>query len=837
MQKSTAPSTDELLAHVPFVRGLAFALVGEAADADDITQETLLRVIERPPRVLTSLRAFLTGVVSNVARMHWRGKGRRRRREALAAAAAAAPSAADSAEKVEILRRVTTAVAETAEPYRTVLLLRYYEGLRPAEIARRTGDPVKTVKTRLYRALAALRSRLDEEHGGRRAWALALLPLAGRDAAAPSPRIRPRVAFGMAAGTVMLILCAVLFHGSPAAGPAPPPPDPVVMEIASEPDSGLPEGPPPAPPSTAGAEPTPAVPDAALLVSVVDAETGVAIPWVAVFRHDLANGPLVDTGDEDATSSWISDALEDHQRTAGTRTGADGRAPLDAPPGAYLLFVRHPRYRDLVGERILVRAGETTEVVLRLTPYPEEEREVTFAGSVTDGETATPLSGVAVVARYHDGREVVMADARTEMDGRYALRLPANAPVALRYSKEGFEPHDLAVNPVEMPWITGDVSILRIGGGPRRGEARLTGRVIDGATGQPLAGAKLSLSREIGDWVGWESAADGTYRIDLKTVDNVEEHLRLVVRADGYTTHTSGPIALAPDRTIEYAVALPREGSTTGFGGRIADSGSGAPLPGARIEAEDLFGALLGAAVTGADGRYFLPARGGEHRIVARAEGHASVSADVAEPPAPGCGETRTVDFALPRADARIIGSLTDEATKAPLAGVTVTILLAPEWGSPGPSTVTGRDGAYSLDVPAGRYVVEASIDGYGTGFAGPLDAAAGEETRADLRLAAADCELLGRVRDAMTGEELPAGAETLLVHRVPAHEAEELECRLANRKRPLRIETNGAAFRVRLAPGRYEVLVTLPDRAISGRVVDLRAGERVETDIEVSPR
>ena len=45
-------------------------------------------------------------------------------------------------------------------------------------IAQRLEVPLATVKTRLARGLALLRTRLDAEHGGRReSWALALAPM------------------------------------------------------------------------------------------------------------------------------------------------------------------------------------------------------------------------------------------------------------------------------------------------------------------------------------------------------------------------------------------------------------------------------------------------------------------------------------------------------------------------------------------------------------------------------------------------------------------------------------------------------------------------------------
>ena len=90
-----------------------------------------------------------------------------------------------------------------AEPYRQTLVLRYFEELSGAEIARRLHVPAGTVRWRLKVALDELRRQLDERHGGRReVWTAALLPLAG-----PSV-LRPwagwPVVFGMAGATLAL---------------------------------------------------------------------------------------------------------------------------------------------------------------------------------------------------------------------------------------------------------------------------------------------------------------------------------------------------------------------------------------------------------------------------------------------------------------------------------------------------------------------------------------------------------------------------------------------------------------------------------------------------------
>src|SRR5262249_40197952 len=96
------------------------------------------------------------------------------------------------------------------EPYRTALLLRFFDDLPPREVARRTGVPVETARARIRRGIEQLRGRLDAAHGGDgRAWKLALVPLIAPEAAAAAARAPP---------------CPTLFRsGSAATGPAPRP--------------------------------------------------------------------------------------------------------------------------------------------------------------------------------------------------------------------------------------------------------------------------------------------------------------------------------------------------------------------------------------------------------------------------------------------------------------------------------------------------------------------------------------------------------------------------------------------------------------------------------------
>lgn len=71
------------------------------------------------------------------------------------------PSPFDRLATGEDRLRVSEALLEIDTLYREVLVLRFHEGLSLQEIADVTRAPLSTVKSRLYRGLAAIKSRLE----------------------------------------------------------------------------------------------------------------------------------------------------------------------------------------------------------------------------------------------------------------------------------------------------------------------------------------------------------------------------------------------------------------------------------------------------------------------------------------------------------------------------------------------------------------------------------------------------------------------------------------------------------------------------------------------------
>ncbi|HKE01655.1 MAG TPA: sigma-70 family RNA polymerase sigma factor, partial [Planctomycetota bacterium] len=175
MPSPSESSAEILLAEVGWLRRLARSLVADPNLAEDLAQRTVLAALEHPPSDDRSLRGWLRRVLVNFLHQERRAAGRREDRERRVARA----EAYELTDRVAVHRKVVDAVVALEEPYRTAILLRFFEGLPPRAIARRQGIPVSTAKSHLARGLDRLRGRLDSLHGGDRgAWLAALTPLA-----------------------------------------------------------------------------------------------------------------------------------------------------------------------------------------------------------------------------------------------------------------------------------------------------------------------------------------------------------------------------------------------------------------------------------------------------------------------------------------------------------------------------------------------------------------------------------------------------------------------------------------------------------------------------------
>ena len=153
--------TDEQFTHIAqrykdTVFRVAFSYMKSPSDADDITQNVLLKLYryEGDFRSEAHLKHWLIRVTINECRSAWRSPWRRTEDIAAYADALSMPSREHS----ELLEAVMSLPAK----YRAAIYLYYYEGYSTAELAALLSCPEATVRTRLARGRERLKTILTE---------------------------------------------------------------------------------------------------------------------------------------------------------------------------------------------------------------------------------------------------------------------------------------------------------------------------------------------------------------------------------------------------------------------------------------------------------------------------------------------------------------------------------------------------------------------------------------------------------------------------------------------------------------------------------------------------
>lgn len=152
-----------LLAELPRLRRYALALVGEAALADDLLQDTVERALRNEANLMDvrQIYGWLRSILHNLYIDEVRQRRARPSQdvEETADSLALSVPAADRGLFVDLTR----AMADLTFDHRQILLLAGLEGLSYREMADELGIPIGTVMSRLVRARDQLRRRLEAD--------------------------------------------------------------------------------------------------------------------------------------------------------------------------------------------------------------------------------------------------------------------------------------------------------------------------------------------------------------------------------------------------------------------------------------------------------------------------------------------------------------------------------------------------------------------------------------------------------------------------------------------------------------------------------------------------
>ena len=145
--------------------GLALRVLRDEALAEDAVQEAFLALWRTAPRFMPERGTASTWILTLVHRraVDLVRREERRRAEPLESAAEPAVGGADDDAWLRLERgRVQDALHRLPDREREALELAYYGGFTQSELAQRLGEPLGTIKSRMFTGLARLRDLLAE---------------------------------------------------------------------------------------------------------------------------------------------------------------------------------------------------------------------------------------------------------------------------------------------------------------------------------------------------------------------------------------------------------------------------------------------------------------------------------------------------------------------------------------------------------------------------------------------------------------------------------------------------------------------------------------------------
>ena len=586
---------DALLEHAGFVRSVARGILGQDVDVDDASQAALTTALERGPATPEARRPWLAAVVRNAALTLVRGRSRRDalakraalRRAGEGAVPAAGPSTVDAAVRAETVRRVGEAVAALEEPERTAILLRHYDGLPPREIAARLAVPVATVKSRLHRAHARLRERLEE--GGTREAARRRRALAAFAGLVPVALETTAVGGGLtAAGAWAAALLVAAGVGA--------------VAIGASAGFGGGRGSPPPP---VGENAAPSVPDARrasasaglaraatsgassrAVSTIVGTVRRDGLPAVARIEVSAPRERRLDGDDLEGLTEWMRGPVPPPEPVAVGASGADGSFAIEVPGSGWGTEVRATAADGAIGSVLidLPAVGARVRTSIDLAPY-----RAVLEGRALHRDGRPFVGRVTAAPAPVTGRYLRPPFADVGADGRFTLTgLPAGTVTVF-----AFRPGEVVArrDQVAVPSPEPFTFVVDAGLAP------LAGRVLD-AQDVPVVGATVVTGGARGSRAT-RTGPDGRFTIDWGGGMD-----RLVVVAPGF----SKVDLFARDLFEPFEVRLLRAGA---LAGRVVRTDDGGAVPGARVQVFSLRsgGNFVAAETTASDDGTFELAR------------------------------------------------------------------------------------------------------------------------------------------------------------------------------------------------------------------------------------
>lgn len=306
---------------------------------------------------------------------------------------------------------------------------------------------------------------------------------------------------------------------------------------------------------------------------------------------------------------------------------SDGRFMLILPPGAYRFVAVDNSFTFAAGYVDDAKSFETSPAITLSGGQSRSDlsfrlaRGGLVAGQVIDATTGTPLAAITVAAYNIDG--TLRTSVSTDANGRYVLLLPAGTfriaafDPSLVYATQFQAAQNSFARALVISTVAGQTITLQPFALSRAG--RVTGLVVDDATGAPLAGVTVAAFDSDGILVATTTtSATGTYRLALAAgtyrLIGFDSQLRYAPGyIDGATSFdTSTPITVTTEDNTLGNLRLRRG---TRVSGSVVDDAQ-RPVSGVEVTALDMNQNRVASATTTADGTFQFALAPGTYKLV-----------------------------------------------------------------------------------------------------------------------------------------------------------------------------------------------------------------------------
>ena len=528
------------------------------------------------------------------------------------------------------------------------------------------------------------------------------------------------------------------------------------------------------------------------------------------------------------TDSVRHTALPSMVAAAYTPTGALVKTTTSDSQGNYTLTLSAGHYRILAYDPSGVYATEFANNADSFETSPDYnandtvnfpmEKAGTVSGTVTSD--TGPLANMRVAA-YNLTSGTRRGFTFTASDGTYSLALPPGGYKVAAYDDFG----RYAVSFFQNATTFAAATTLAVNSNqPALGvdfrlplSAHLSGTVVDADTNTILPGATVLAYTSDGTTVAASATTDvggnftltlppGTYKVVVADMTRI---YATAFAGDANSFSNERPMSVNAGQTLTaIRIAMHRAGAVAG---RVtSDSG---PLQGISVAAYNDDGSQRAVVQTNADGAYTLLLPQGTYRIAAYDSGlvystqfysQRVLFGNATSVPVIAGQTTPAIDFALTRG-ARFSGTVTDQTTRAPIAGISVGAY--DDAGSLLSVATTDASGNYAIVIPPGSYKLLAfdPLLRYITAFGG---GARNYETAAVFQMDGSGTRQIdfGLTRGVhISGSVVDAGAAFVPVSGV------EIDALDLEGDRVASAVAHDGTFDLVLAPGAYKLLAVDP--------------------------